>query len=123
VVTSARETKSEGPAAEWWKDQKWVASWRRRHGKSLGYPTTSQGYPGSSGRYAQEWVWESSQSVGWGSTSWCTEVDHEGSHGSLEAYWVCIATERNGRCCACGQLSGRRPEVAEQQVGDMPWGL
>jgi len=80
VAASAWETKSEGHAAEQQKDLKQVG------GEGVGNPTTSQGYPGLSGRYAWERVQESSQSVGWGSTSRCMEVDHGGSHGSLEAY-------------------------------------
>jgi len=44
----------------------------------------------------------------------------EGLSGVLEAYWVCIASERNGRRCARVQPSRRCPEVAEQQAGDKP---
>jgi len=41
----------------------------------------------------------------------------------MGAYWVCIATERNGRRCAHVQPSGRCPEVAEQRVGDALLGV
>ena len=115
VATSAWETKSEGCTAEWQKDQKWVASWRRRHGKYLGFPTTSQGYPGLSGRYARGRVWESSQSAGWGSTSRCTEVDHGGSLRSLgsllglHARWEALCTHAAERAMSrgCGAAGGR----------------
>jgi len=80
MEASAWETKSEGHATERRKDLKQV------RGEGMGNPTTSQGYPGLSRRYVWERVRESSQSAGRGSTSRCTEVDHGGSHGSLEAY-------------------------------------
>jgi len=40
----------------------------------------------------------------------------------LTGVWkpTCIASERNGRCCACARLSRQCPEVVERQVGDMP---
>jgi len=44
----------------------------------------------------------------------------EGLSGVLEAYWVCIASERDRRRCARAQPSRRCPEVAEQQAGDKP---
>jgi len=44
----------------------------------------------------------------------------EGLSGVLEAYWVCIASERDGRRCARAQPSRQCPEVAEQQAGDKP---
>jgi len=40
--------------------------------------------------------------------------------GVLEAYWVCIASECDGRRCAHAQPSGQCPEVAEQRAGDTP---
>ena len=59
----------------------------------------------------------------WGLTSGLTEVDRKGSYGSPGAYWVCIATEHNGRRCAYVQLGERCPEVAEQRVGDVLLGV